>query len=259
MLLGLLSLSATAFGQTCRVDMIDSFGRTIQTFRAYGDIDSCIEGMKECRKTIRFGSNPRGVDCVRVGGGNTIPVPPTFPPTNPNPNPFPPTYGRDNNRMVTPNESVIYNNSYYKVIGTSFNGTLAIKSDWSGNITQGIRREEIAVTNGCGLTSCTGKSVINLSSVSYSTVVGLRFNEGYVIKSDWSGNLTAVNENGIAATSGCTSAGWNQICVGNQVLTQNNSYASVVGIQNDGRVVIKSDWSGNLTAHVDPRNLIITR
>ncbi len=99
--LGLLSLSAQAFAQTCEVDMVDRYNRVVRTFRAYGNDDSCVEGMKQCRKSIRldYSNNPQypnnSLDCVRVGG--TTPIPPTYPPTNPNPypptnpNPYPPT------------------------------------------------------------------------------------------------------------------------------------------------------------------------
>jgi hypothetical protein len=102
--LGLLSLSAQAFSQTCYVDMVDRYSRVVRTFTAYGDQNTCIEGMKECRKSIRFdySNNPRypngSLDCVRAGGYNPTPNPNPYP--NPNPNPYPnpnpnpyPTYG----------------------------------------------------------------------------------------------------------------------------------------------------------------------
>jgi len=96
---GLLSLSAQAFSQTCYVDMVDRYNRVVRTFTGYGDADTCLEGMKECRKSIRldYSNNPQypnnSLDCVRAGG-NQIPNPPhnPNPPYNPNPNPYP-TYG----------------------------------------------------------------------------------------------------------------------------------------------------------------------
>jgi hypothetical protein len=104
LVLGLLSLSAQAFSQTCEVDMVDRYNRVVRTFRAYGNDDSCIEGMKQCRKSIRldYSSNPHypngSLDCVRAGGYNPTPNPNPYP--NPNPNPYPnpnpnpyPTYG----------------------------------------------------------------------------------------------------------------------------------------------------------------------
>jgi len=77
-LLAILCMSAQVFAQTCEVDMIDRYNRVVRTFRAYGDPSSCIEGMKECRKTIRLGPQLGGVDCIRRGD------------YNPNPNPNPP-------------------------------------------------------------------------------------------------------------------------------------------------------------------------
>ena len=62
--LGLLSLSAEAFSQTCYVDMVDRYSRVVRTFTGYGDQNSCLEGMKECRKSIRFdySNNPNNFD-----------------------------------------------------------------------------------------------------------------------------------------------------------------------------------------------------
>jgi len=96
--IGLLSLSASAFSQTCYVDMVDNYSRVIRTFTGWGDANTCIEGMKECRKSIRldYSNNPRypngSLDCIRAGGNNPLPptTPNPFPPTNPNPYP---TYG----------------------------------------------------------------------------------------------------------------------------------------------------------------------
>ena len=51
---GLLSLSAQAFSQTCYVDMVDRYSRVVRTFTGWGDPDTCLEGMKECRKSIRL-------------------------------------------------------------------------------------------------------------------------------------------------------------------------------------------------------------
>ncbi len=91
--LAVLSLSASAFSQICEVDMVDRYSRIVQTFRAYGDPSTCIEGMKECRKALRIGPQRGGVDCVRAASGPTIPPTqgPSYPPTNGPSNPYPPT------------------------------------------------------------------------------------------------------------------------------------------------------------------------
>ena len=93
---GLLSLSAQAFAQTCYVDMVDNYNRVVRTFTGFGDANTCLEGMKECRKSIRFdySNNPRypngSLDCRRSGGYNPAPNP--YPTPTPTPNPYP-TYG----------------------------------------------------------------------------------------------------------------------------------------------------------------------
>lgn len=87
-LFAILCLSAQAFSQTCEVDMVDRYSRVVRTFRAYGNDNSCIEGMKQCRKSIRLDPYLGGVDCVRRGDynppQNPNPYPPQYPPQNPN-------------------------------------------------------------------------------------------------------------------------------------------------------------------------------
>jgi len=88
MLIGLLSLSATAFSQTCTVDMVDRYDRVVRSFRSYGDPNTCLESMKECRKSIRldYSNNPRypngSLNCVRRGGYNPTPTPNPYPTPN---------------------------------------------------------------------------------------------------------------------------------------------------------------------------------
>lgn len=54
-----------AHAQQCLVDMVDNIGRVVQTISARGDANSCMEGMKECRKAIRLSPHLGGVDCIR--------------------------------------------------------------------------------------------------------------------------------------------------------------------------------------------------
>jgi hypothetical protein len=94
--LGLLSLSVSAFAQVCEVDLVYRNNQILRTFRAYGDPATCQEGMKECRKAIRFdySSNPQypstQLDCLRAGGSAPTPQPQPNPYPNPQPNPYPP-------------------------------------------------------------------------------------------------------------------------------------------------------------------------
>lgn len=84
-------MSSGAFAQVCEVDMVDRYNRVIQTFRAYGEPSSCVEGMKECRKAIRLGPQLGGVDCIRVAQQQPTPTPiPTpIPQPQPQPQPYP--------------------------------------------------------------------------------------------------------------------------------------------------------------------------
>jgi hypothetical protein len=86
LLLCLFSLSATAFGQTCYVDMVDRYNRVVTTYTGWGDPGTCMEGMKECRKAIRMQPHLGGVDCIRATDVRPNPRP------NPIPTPVPTPY-----------------------------------------------------------------------------------------------------------------------------------------------------------------------
>jgi hypothetical protein len=73
--LTLAVLGLPAFSQTCYVDMVDGYNRVVRTFSSYGEQNSCIEGMKECRKTIRLQPQLGGVDCIRATDTNPNPYP----------------------------------------------------------------------------------------------------------------------------------------------------------------------------------------
>ncbi len=97
-LLTFATMSLSAFSQTCYVDMVvRNSNRVVRSFTAYGDPNSCIEGMKECRKSIRldYSSNreyPNGsLDCIRAGdyGPTPNPYPNPQPQPHPQPNPYP--------------------------------------------------------------------------------------------------------------------------------------------------------------------------
>ena len=78
-LFALLALmSASAFAYTCRVDMVDRYGRVVDTFYAQTDYNGmCRDGLRDCNREMR----QRGIN-GRCETRNSYP--------NPNPNPYPP-------------------------------------------------------------------------------------------------------------------------------------------------------------------------
>jgi hypothetical protein len=95
-LLTFATLSFSAFSQTCYVDMVQTNShRVVRSFMAYGDPNTCIEGMKECRKSIRldYSQNPQypngSLDCVRAGNYGPTPRPQPQPHPRPQPQPHP--------------------------------------------------------------------------------------------------------------------------------------------------------------------------
>lgn len=265
--------AASAFAQyssyRCEVDMVDlRTNRIITTIRATDMNDGCKEGMKACRLEIRQRGLLNRADCVRATETNPGPQIPG--PQNPYPypdtNPYPgPQTGYDARRLINNGESVILNNTarYVTVMGVSFNGLYAVRStDGWNTISNNIRREELSVTNGCNLNLCVNDSVINTQTARYVTVVGLSYDDKFVTKSTdgWNTLVSRNDRTLLAETKGCISSRYAQICVGNQVINQQNRYSTVVGVQLDGRVVLKSsDGWNTLTPNVDPSHLVITR
>lgn len=256
--------AASAFARlSCEADMVDQRGRTIETIRAF----DCQEAMKQCR--IRINDlRMRGVyDCKRYETTNPGPSNPY-----PNPNPGPqypgpqypgPQTGYDAYRNVNQGESVIFRNQFVTVIGVSFNGSYAVRAnDVFNTITNNVRRDELAVRNGCNLNLCANESVINISTSSYAKVIGLSTNNTFVVQANDVFNTITSNldRSRIAKTQGCISSRYAQICVGNQVIDQYNRYATVIAVQEDGRVVLRSsDVFNTITTNVNPTNLVITR
>lgn len=269
-----MTVSASAFAQMCEVDMVDHYNRVIKTYRAYDMNDGCKEGMKACRKATRTDVRYQGFDCVRA---NQTPAPQPNPYPNPNPNPRPnprpnpyptpvpnPYPGQiDARRMLNSGESAIMNNTFVTVIGVNFNGLYSVKaSDYWNTVTNNVKRENLSVTNGCSQDLCTGESVIQVSPVKYAAVVGLSFNGDFVVQANdyWKTISSNISRQNLAKTTGCISSYYAQICTGNTVVDNLNRYAVVVGIQPNGRVVLKAqDYWETLTANVDPSSLVVVR
>jgi hypothetical protein len=247
LVLALALSAASAFAQICEADMVDNRGRILETMRAY----SCQEAMKQCRVRINDLGMRGFYDCVRHEDRNPGPQYPG------------PQTGTDARRMINNGESVVVNNQIFSVIGVSFNGLYAVRSnDVWGTIINNVRRENLSVMNGCNLGLCVSDSVIDISTAAFVKVIGLSFDDRFVTRTVdvWNTITSGIDRSLLAETKGCISSRYSQICVGNQVINRVNSYSTVVGIQLDGRVVLRSNdvWN-TLTPNVDPSNLIITR
>lgn len=257
-------MSVSAFANMCEVDMVETRNnRLITTIRAYDYGDDCKEGMKACRKAIRDMGRLGQADCVRATVNNPYPDPRPNPRPYPDTNPYPGPVGSDARRMINNGESAIMNSRYVTVVGVSFQGLYAVRStDGWNTITNGVRREALSVTNGCAYTTCVNDSVIDINTARYVTVVGIAFDERVTTKSTdgWNTLVSGIETRNLAATKGCINSRYAQLCVGNQVINNMNRYSTVVGIQQDGRVVLKSsDGWNTLSTNVDPSSLVVTR
>ncbi len=261
-LLAALTLSGSAFANMCEVDMVrTSNNRREATFRSYDGQDGCKEGMKQCRLEIRQRGELGRLDCVRRNSGQN---PNPYPNPNPNPNPYPNPYpSTDARRMLMNGEKVVYNNQFVTVVGRSMSDSYAVRSmDVWNTIINNVRRENISVTNGCNGDICANQSVINIRTLQYVNVVGLSYYDSFVTQSNdvWNTLTSNVDRSSLAITNGCTNNYYARICVSDQVIDRYNRYATVAGIQINGKVVLKSlDVWNTLTVNVDPSLLVITR
>ncbi len=273
LLLAAIAISAPAFANICEVDLIDlRSNRLISRIRADDFGDNCREGMKSCRFEIRQRGLHGRADCVRVEGRfpdrDNRPLPDYDPIPRPNPRPLPdydqrPIPSSAARRLINNGETVIYANRYFRVLGVSFDGRFALQSmDGYNTISNNIPREQLSVTNGCNLGICVSETTIQTTSARYARVVALSFNDQFVTQSMDGYNVLSsnVDRRQIAETKGCVSSSYAQVCVGNQVIDQFNRYMTVVGVQLDGRVVLRStDGYNVLSANIDPTRLVITR
>lgn len=250
-------MSASAFANYCDVDMVDYRGRFVTRISKLDYENTCRESMKECRRLTRTEARYLGNDCIKSTVSYPNPNPRPYPDTNPYPGSI------DARRILNNGESAIMNNRYVTVIGSSFQGLYAVRStDGWNTISNGVRREALSVTNGCAFNTCTSDSVIDIQSARYVTVVGISYDERITTKSTdgWNTLVSGIETRNLAATKGCINSRYAQLCVGNQVINNMNRYSSVVGIQQDGRVVLKSsDGWNTLSTNVDPGSLVVTR
>ncbi len=116
-LLAVMALSApAAFAQTCEVDMVYNNRTVVRTFRVPGTPGRCVEGLKQCNKSIRldYSANPQypsaSLECVQVEGRMPTPSPQPIPRPQPQPQPIPqpyPTYGVSVSGIVEDNAFTI--------------------------------------------------------------------------------------------------------------------------------------------------------
>ena len=240
-MLGLLGLSAQAFGQTCYVDLvIKNSHSVVRTFSAYGDQMSCIEGMKECRKAIRFeySNHPQypsaNLDCINSGDFSPIPTP------TPTPNPYPqhPSQTQYPTNLII-GETVynVSNNRYAEVVARDSQGKFMLRYRDNNSTGTGWSRSDLAPARGCDGDLCVNDMIYNHSNNRYAQIVGLQMTGKFVLKySD--NNLTGSgwNRSDLAVMKGCSG----DICVSDDIYNvSNNRYARVVGIQQTGKFVLK--------------------
>lgn len=270
-----LTVSSSAFANLCEVDMVDNrTRRLITSFRSYDFNDGCKEGMKACRLEIRQRGLLGRADCERRGSYDPYPYPQPQPQPEPYPYPYPDTNPRpdyDVRRPLRSGEEVYHQSRRATVVGVGYNGTYAIRTTdiWNNSVTlSNIFRDALSVTSGCNNTLCVNDSVISLNSNSNgknARVLALSTDNRFVIETTdiWNNTIiqSSVDRSQLADTKGCA-FGRTQICVGERVLTSSNREGTVIGIQSNGYVVLRTTdiWNNSIIqTNVNPETLYSTR
>ncbi len=153
-------------------------------------------------------------------------------------------------------QEIILNTRKVTVVGLTYGDNFLVRDSF-GSVTNNIERSQLSVITGCAYDVCVGQEIIlNTRKV---TVIGITYGNDFVVRDSFGSVSTNIARDSMAILSGCIRHPHQaQICVGDQVLTRSNSYSTVIGLLNNGLVVLRDSF-GNITPTVDPSNLIITR
>lgn len=242
-LVTLLTVSAGAMAQTCYVDMVDRYERTIRSYTSFDANQGCKEGMKQCRLAIRTEPYLGGVNCLR--DRHTTPVPQPHPQPQPNPYPYPyPQPDQQYPHYVGIGEEIynVSNNRFAEVIAIDNQGRYVLRFRDNGAVGTGWTREDLAVLQGCDMELCVGEQVWNTSNNRYARISGLQLGQKYVLTFDDNGATgDGWTRDDVAIMKGCQVG----VCVGQRVINlSNRRFARIVALQTGGRFVLKFEDNG---------------
>lgn len=258
--LAFLLMSQFVLAQTCLVDMINRSNRVIQTFRSNDHNNSCMEGMKQCRLTIRTQSQLGGVDCIRRN--NPIPIPTHYPTPNPyptyypTPNPYPTQFPTPNPggygypTVIIPGETVVNvsNQRLAQVIAQDYYGKFLIRYIDNG-VTSSLswQRVDLAPMRGCDGDICVNDPIINVSNGRNAIVIALQMGGKFILKYSDNNVISSLAwlRQDLAITRGCQSG----LCVGAKVINvSNRRYASIQALQLGERFMIRYEDNGVMSS-----------
>lgn len=256
-LVTLLSWSAAALSQTCYVDMVDRYQRTIRSYTSYDANEGCKEGMKQCRLAIRTEPQLGGVDCLRDRHTTPTPQPQPYPQPypqpqpqpqpQPNPYPYPQPYPQPDQQYphyVSIGEQIynVSNNRFAEVIAIDNQGKYVLRYRDNGAVGTGWTREDIAPLRGCDVDLCVNDRIYNTSTNRFAVIVGLQMTGKFVLKFDDNGAVgDGWTREDVAVLEGCDM----ELCVGEPVWnTSNNRYARIAGLQLGQKYVLTFDDNG---------------
>lgn len=249
--------AASSYAQVCEVKLIDQHRRTLSVFRSH---EGCKESMKQCRLEIR-----RRLEIDEVNPYDCL-VTDTNTSSDDYQRPAPPRETRPRvevnyQKEMKAGEIAILNDNYVTILGKSYDGLYSVRSrDGWNKITSGISRSRLSATSGCSSDICIDETVINIHRSLEFNVVGLSYYGDYVIRSrdGWNSLHSNIKRSHLARTSGCSHSYYGSLCIGNRVLnTKDNRYYTVVGIQINDKVAIRSlDGWNRISTNIDPRDLI---
>jgi biotin-(acetyl-CoA carboxylase) ligase len=151
-------------------------------------------------------------------------------------------------------------NTTARIVGIETNGHFLLKFDSDGAVGNGWVASDLAKTSGCKNRFCVNESVYVIDEPRENTlgkIVGIQYDGSFVLRFESDG---AVGhnwaQNQLARRSGCSS----DVCVGQRVYVvgppRENTTAVIVGIQSDGRFVLRFETDGAVGHNWDRDDLV---
>lgn len=146
------------------------------------------------------------------------------------------------------------------VVGVEQSGKFVLRFDDNNGVGGGWSRSDLAVSYGCYDDICVYQKVYNVTRDSRTaTVVGIQSNGKFVLRFEDNFRVGAGwSRSDLALMDGCT---YEHLCVGDKVynVSRDSRLATVVGIQQNGKIVLRFEDTSGVGAGWDASDLAVPR
>ena len=159
-------------------------------------------------------------------------------------------------RDIEVGEIVIHHFNLVEIIEKSEH-SYVVKAVDHANLVATAERNELSIMDGCLNQICVNDVVFDTGYLRYVTVKGISYDSNLIVESSvgWNGFYQPFKNN-LAVTSGCHANARLRLCVGNRVKDFNGNIMTIIGLQGDATLVLRSNDGWNVYRNfVDPNSL----